>query len=137
MKPATKGNRRQRGAALVEFAVSIPVFFIMTIGLIDVGRAVWTHTSLGYVSRGAVRFASVRSNESGNPANVAAIEDWIVAQNTGLDPQRMTVTAQWDPANTPGSNVQVDVAYSLRPVSSVLGVANLDLSSSARLTISF
>jgi len=53
--------RRQRsgGQGLVEFAIVIPVFLVILIGMVDLGRAVWANNSVANAAREAARFASV------------------------------------------------------------------------------
>jgi Flp pilus assembly protein TadG len=55
--PSTR--RRDRGQALMEFAVAIPVFLVMTLGVVDFGRVIWATTSLNEAARVGARFAVV------------------------------------------------------------------------------
>ncbi len=52
-------HERSRGQALAEFAIVIPVFLMMLLGVVDLGRAVWATTSLDSAAREAARFAIV------------------------------------------------------------------------------
>ena len=136
MKTGAKSDST-RGSALVEFAIAIPLFLLLVVGLVDLGRGVWARNSLAYLARGAVRYASVRSINSGDPATPQTVHDWIVTQNTGLNPADIAVTANWQPSNTPGSTVQITLDYDFVPVTKLIGVSDIPLSTSARLTISF
>jgi len=50
---------RSRGQGLVEFALVLPVFMVILIGMVDLGRAIWANNSVANAAREAARFASV------------------------------------------------------------------------------
>lgn len=50
---------RERGQSLVEFALVLPVFFVLSVTLIDVGRAFVDYNTASNSAREAARFASV------------------------------------------------------------------------------
>jgi Flp pilus assembly protein TadG len=50
---------RSRGQGLVEFALVLPVFMVILIGMVDMGRAIWANNSVANAAREAARFASV------------------------------------------------------------------------------
>ena len=49
----------QRGQTLVEFALIVPVFLLVVIGLFDVGRGVFAYNTVANAARGAARVAIV------------------------------------------------------------------------------
>jgi Flp pilus assembly protein TadG len=51
--------KRQRGAALVEFAIIAAVFFMLLFGIIEVGRAFYIHNGLQEAVRRGARVAAV------------------------------------------------------------------------------
>jgi|SRR5215216_916297 len=53
-------NRKlgQRGAALVEFAIGATVFLTAMFGVLECGRALWTHNALADAARRAARYAA-------------------------------------------------------------------------------
>jgi Flp pilus assembly protein TadG len=63
----------------VEFAVALPIFLLLTIGLIDFGRVVWTNGVLANATREGARYAIVRGGSPtttcpvGPPAATAVI----------------------------------------------------------------
>lgn len=59
-------RRNERGQALVELAIILPVFLALLIGVFDVGRAVWVNNTLATGAREAARFAIVHGG-SGIP----------------------------------------------------------------------
>jgi len=55
-------NKPNRGQALVEFALVLPIFIFVIFGIIDFGRAFHCWTSLNYQCIQAVRAGTKRSN---------------------------------------------------------------------------
>jgi hypothetical protein len=56
-------RRRGRGQALVEFALVIPLFLLLLVGLFDLGRAVFTYNTLTNAAREGARMAIVNQFE--------------------------------------------------------------------------
>ena len=50
---------RSGGQGLVEFALVIPVFLVIFIGMVDLGHAIWANNAAANAAREAARFASV------------------------------------------------------------------------------
>jgi Flp pilus assembly protein TadG len=58
----TKG--RERGQTLVEFAIVLPMFMVLLMGVLDFGRVVWTTNTLQAAAREAARFAIVHGGSA-------------------------------------------------------------------------
>jgi hypothetical protein len=58
-RSATRSRARSRGQGLVVFALVLPVFMVILIGMVDLGRAIWANNSVANAAREAARFASV------------------------------------------------------------------------------
>lgn len=56
----------QAGQALVEFALIVPIFLLIVLGVIEVSRAVWQENTLAYAAREGTRYAIVHGS-AGNP----------------------------------------------------------------------
>jgi hypothetical protein len=52
-------RRGQGGQGLVEFSLVIPLFLLMVMGVLDMGRVIWAQDDLGNAAREATRYASV------------------------------------------------------------------------------
>ena len=64
MKTFIRGNgRRRRGQALVEFALIIPLFLLLLVGIFDLGRAVFAYNTLTNAAREGARIAIVNQYE--------------------------------------------------------------------------
>ncbi len=99
----------RRGVAAVEFAFVAPVIFMLTIGTIDVGRLVYSWSSLDHLAREATRYASVRGAESLNPMTQTQLETYVSSRLIGIDPNDLTITVAWTPNNSPGGTVSVQL----------------------------
>lgn len=69
------------GTAAIEFALVLPVLLLFTLGLIDVGRLLWTQTTLDRAVQAAARCAAVNSATCGTTAHV---QSYAVTQAYGL-----------------------------------------------------
>jgi Flp pilus assembly protein TadG len=57
-------RRTRRGQTLVEFALILPIFLLLVIGIFDFGRAVYAYNTISNAAREAVRTAIVDQNVS-------------------------------------------------------------------------
>jgi len=97
-------------------------------GAFEVGRAIWTWSSVAYSAQEGARFASMHSIE--NPAEAppgatvtttstdAAIEAVVKRNAVGLDSNLLNVQVIWSAGGIPGSDVTVRASY---PYSMILG----------------
>lgn len=74
-----------RGQGLVEFALIVPVFLLLILGLIEFGRLMVTYSSISTASRDAVRYAvSVGDSPSGIPHYQDCLGIRAAAENVAL-----------------------------------------------------
>jgi Flp pilus assembly protein TadG len=112
-----RSRTRSAGQALVETALVIPIFLMLLMGIVDLGRAVWATTSLASAAREAARFAIVHGGSPlsscpvGNPGPESPT---VVASASCPYPAPSTQSIE-DAARTAaiagGSNVTVTVCY--------------------------
>src|SRR3989475_11133089 len=62
-----RARQGERGQALVEFALLLPLMLLIITGLFDVARAVWQENTLAYAPREGTRYAIVHGS-AGSPA---------------------------------------------------------------------
>ena len=86
-------NRRLRlvgvgesGAALLEFALVLPILLILLLGLIDFGLYFYNDLQLTHVARDAARYASVNQAGAANNAidNATLVSTDITARNVDV-----------------------------------------------------
>lgn len=66
MRRVGTGRRRQGGQGLVEFSLVIPIFLVILIGMVDVGRAIWANNALANAAREGARHAIVHGGSKSN-----------------------------------------------------------------------
>lgn len=117
------GRRRRggRGQGLAEFALVLPVFMLLVLGVIDVGRVIWATTSLNSAAREGARFAIVHGGTASDPCPVGP-----AGQDSNPEPDESCLypspSKQYiydttaGAAIAGGSNVVVTACYSLPDV---------------------
>jgi Flp pilus assembly protein TadG len=148
---SVKSGSRQRGAAIVEQALLLPVLLAILFGIIDMSRALYSYTYVSYIAREATRWASVRSSSSMNGSSTGHVQGFVAhVVGLGLDDRAITSTTNYiaPPNNTPlcpggtgnannkpGCIVQVTVNYDFRFIMPFLPSAPLTLSSESQMLI--
>lgn len=107
-------GRRRRGAAVVEFAVVVPIFFLMVFGMIEFGRMVMVHQMLAGAAREGARQAIVNGATAGDVEQT--VRNYLTS--TSVDGQEASVSVTPDPAtaNT-GEAVTVQTGIEFEKVS--------------------
>ncbi len=62
----------RRGSAAVEFAMIVPVFLIITLGVFEIGRALWVKAMMQYAVEETTRYAMVKESSSLDEATLEA-----------------------------------------------------------------
>lgn len=134
----------RRGATMVEFALFFIIFMMLTLGLMELGRAVWTYVTLSHAARAGGRYAIVHGGT--NPISGGDLSiDAVVRENAiGLDSGSVAIAVTYDDGtpgsaapNQQGNVVQVQVSYPFRFVAAGLIVpqSTVDMRSTARMTV--
>lgn len=126
--------RDHQGAGVVEFAFVIPIAILLTIGAVEVGRAVWAQASIIQAAKETARFASVRGSASG----MAATEDELVAlalQLADLPPEHTSAVVTWAPDNRPGGMMTVTIQHDFTPLTSAFDGASFTFNATASMTV--
>lgn len=102
------GACRRRGAAVLEFAIVAPIFFLMVFGLIEFGRMVMVHQLLVGAVREGARLAVI----DGTTANEVeqTVRDYLTASS--IDGEEVQVQVTPNPAVVP-KGVPVTVRTSI------------------------
>ena len=146
-------KRDRRGATTVETAIVILPFLIITLGMIDLGIAVFRHHVISQAARQGVRSAIVHGSLAVSGWNggkwgpaafgpVAATSTDPKAQAvapylSGLDPNETNITMQWlDGSNLPEKRVRVIVTTTWTPaITFIFGGLTRTFSASATMPI--
>lgn len=70
--------KRPRGQSLVEFALVLPVLFLIIFGILDLGRAVYIYNTLSNAARQGVRVASVDQNDANGQCDPLDRTSWSI-----------------------------------------------------------
>ncbi len=89
-----KPNRDARGQSLVEFALIVPIFVLVLVGLFDVGRAVFAFNTINQAAREAARLAIVDQT-------VSHIQDEAIESSVSLGVQAADVLVDFRDRDTP------------------------------------
>ena len=110
---------------MVEFALFFMVFLMVTLGIMEFGRALWTYTTLAHAARQGARYAMVHGEN--NPVSNDQVRDVVANNAVGLDKSVIVVNTSWLPDNSSGSQVEVQVRYPFRFVTAPLLLSDNDL----------
>ena len=130
-------NRNGRGAAAVEFALIVPLLFLLVFGMIDFGYAINRYAMVNNAAREGVREASLMDTD-------ADVKKSVVAAGEGITSGDVTLTCEapgggscvWSGAESGGTAI-VKVSYSsnwLTPVGSTI-TSKLNISKTIRMRI--
>lgn len=118
----------ESGQTLVEFALVLPLFLLVVLGVIDLARAVWHENTLAFAAREGTRYAIVHGAGSDAPSGPGsstytppdrdtAVEAVVRQYTVGLP--AVTVSATWPDGNSQrNSRVAVDVTAPFVPLGS-------------------
>ena len=121
-------DRADRGQSLVEFALVIPIFLLIVIGLFDVGRAVFAYNTVSNAARAAARVAIVNQDTT-------AVEARAREMAPGLD-NRLTVSQE--PCSVRECDYVVTVTYDYEPATPLIGrLFNPTIASTASMQVEF
>ena len=127
------GNPVRRGQALVEYAMVVPLIFLLVFGLIDFGRLFFTELTLQRALRIAGRYA-VTGNHLPNPADpghslsrVASILQVAEQNAMGINVSGLQISsitsggAAGSGAGGPGETVKLSLTYNLTLLTPIIG----------------
>ena len=127
--------RLESGAMALEFAFIVPVFLMLALGTVEVGRALFVDHTLTKAVRDGARYAIVRGAASPEPATAAQVAGHVRSRAWGLDSDRITIAITFGPDNNPGSQVMVQADYSHDLMFLFGPIGPITLSAIANMTI--
>ena len=120
---------------MIESALSFLAFTLITLGLFEFSMAIYAYNFCSYSARDAARWASVRGSTSDTPATAEAVRAFVRNASPGLVTSDIQVSTAFSPTNSPGSTVQITVAYTIVPLVGLTLKNNLAVSSTSKMTI--
>jgi Flp pilus assembly protein TadG len=133
-----RGLGHERGQALVEFAVLLPVLTLLLVGVIQFGSWFWTDIGLSSGIREAGRLLSASKDDS---SAVQHVEDRLVQNvDSDIDPSKLRYSFSPPPASsTPlwpsGTTVTMTATYpdQLNVIGIAVGNPNMTTSAQVRI----
>jgi Flp pilus assembly protein TadG len=137
---------RDRGQALVEFALVIPIFFLMLAAVFDISLALYAQMTVANAAQEAARVAAVDPD----PTTIFAVaQARAKAVATGLVAANLTVgspacvaivsTSACDFSTIGGSQrgdaVRITLSYGYRPIFPFLLGATINLTATSQMTL--
>jgi hypothetical protein len=137
----SRSRRHCDGQSLVEFALILPIFVLVLIGIFDAGRAVYTYHTVNNAAREAGRHAMV--DQTIDHIKAKAVANAVAAN---VDPDDVDVTfekAAGGPCTSVGDDIVtecvaiVEVTSRFEAVTPLLGqlMGNIDLVGKSTFTI--
>ena len=126
-------RRSECGAALVEFAIVLPVLILLVFGIIDFGRMLFTLNNLTSAVREGARLAAVQPAGTALQAVVQPRVSSYVTSFGGSSSVTVNVTPATTQATTQFITVQI-VSYPftfLTPLPTIAGLTSINMSPSA------
>ncbi len=133
------------GQALVEFSLTVVIFIILVMGVLDFGRAIFMYNGVSQASRELARVTSVHP---GTPLGTSAETADVIAAQEDLVPDLDVASTDFtcedidgDPVTNAcltGNWVRVDLSVAYTPVTPplafLIGTLQLESSSSVQIT---
>lgn len=111
----------ERGTAAVEFALISPIFFALLLGVVDIGRYMWTLNTMQYAVDEAVRAGAVQQLSTDEVK--ARVNEAV--QPVSSTPVTVNVTEETDSLTVTASSTY----RFLFPISAILSEADISLRS--------
>jgi len=99
-------SHREQGQSIVEFALIFMVLILLTLGFLDLGRAVYMQSVLANAAREGARAAIINSSPRPTDADIRAA---VRANAIGVQLADSDITINPSPQRVPGQPVSVTV----------------------------
>lgn len=139
-------GRDRRGGTAVEYAFALPIFLAIVLGVVELGRVLFTMHTMHHATADGARYAVVHGSESASPATPSDIEA-VVRADALVDQGRLRITVQEVAADgtattaaagrifSPGETVRIVADYEFRFVIPVFDLDAMDLRQFADMVI--
>lgn len=103
-----------RGQALVEFALVVPVLLLLVLGIMEFGMVIHEYMVVTGAAREGARIAALGGNDT-------AVETAVKDAAVNFDKADIRVTVSPSPTRIQGEPVTVTVTYPFKPVTPLIG----------------
>ncbi len=121
--------RASDGAAVIEFAIVVPVFLMFVFGIIEGGRMLWIRNSIQTATEEAGRFAMAHTTATDTELITHATDYF---DSVGIDNPTFTVVRD----TTGGMDfVTISGVYSFQPMVAIIDFGSVQLDGKARVPL--
>lgn len=126
----------RRGAAVVEFALGLPVMVLASLMVVDLGRSLLAYTSVNNLAAEGVRYASVRGPDSPTAATESEVQAFVASRAAGLNAENISVAISYDASPVTGNAVIVTVNYNMKLfLNPIFDFADFTITGVSRMTV--
>lgn len=116
--------RGDRGAALVEFAIVVPLFFLLVFGIMEFGWAFYQHLDVRHGAREGARLAAVNYKTTANPSAADQTTQIVTELCNRMDAGDEEIDIQLTrTGGAVGDELEVTVSKDLQQLTGFLGFA--------------
>jgi Flp pilus assembly protein TadG len=115
----------QRGTSAVEFAITLPLFILMVLGVWQIGHGMWAQFGLQHGAEMAARCMAVNPTVCGN-IDITGTQSYAASQSFGLNPSPSIFAV-----SQPTCGNQISADYVVSPVVANIGIPALTLHAQA------
>jgi Flp pilus assembly protein TadG len=106
-RPLSIPSKERDGNTAVEFALLMPVFLLMFLGVIEFGRLLWTQVSLQHAVEAAARCAAVTPSQCDATTTLSYAADEVFGQSVASSAFSVT-----SPSPSCGTQVKASLLFS-------------------------
>lgn len=131
-------HSKQNGQSLVETALVVPLLMLLLVGVVDLGRAMFTKMALANASREGARYGShYPAHKAGV---IVAVETDLAANGVDIDPMLVVLTLTPDPTSvTPavsGEEIAVALVYPFDTIlGGIIGIDPIQIGAETRMIV--
>jgi Flp pilus assembly protein TadG len=135
VQPTVKRRRLERGSAVVEFALVLPLFFLLMFSCVQFSLFFFTYCNAIHASQVAVRYAIVHGAVAFGPCSDASLTNLVTPLVWGAPANSVAVTTTWYPDAVTGSTVTVKVTVPFKTFIPFSSLTSLPINVSAQGTV--
>jgi Flp pilus assembly protein TadG len=123
------------GVAAIEFALTISMFMMLTLGIVEIGRYLAAQQSLLSAVHVGGRYAVAHDSSSSSPATQSSIQTVIQNAAAALVASSITATTTFSPNNSADSTVTITATYPWIPLIPLLNLPSATITVTATMTM--
>lgn len=150
---STKSTRRagSKGQSLVEFGLALPILMLLILGIIEMGRLIYTYSAVTTASREGARYGYSLGNTAAGiphyedcngireaakaPTSIAGIEKAAIEIFFDSGPGSAVISSCPPPSVSTGTRLVVRVSATYHPIVPLIPLPSINISSIAKRSI--